>query len=153
MEFFSIRSTKIGIAERPHQTWVHWYNIFYVWGRPLKVQVIHASVTQNMLSKMSKTMCGFGLDCAKLSGYSGRKAWQLSTIQTKSAHGLVAFCSTNFEWRRHESPKLLMACPKPKKIISMNSRLMWLFSNTNFSRANSKKIPCHQLEGKLFSRV
>ena len=105
-----------------------------------------------MLSKMSKIMCGFGLDCAKLSGYSGRKAWQLSTIQTKSAHGLVAFCSTNFEWRRHESPKLFKACPKHKKIISMNSCLMWLFSNTNFIRANWKKNPWDKLEDKLFSR-
>ena len=40
------------------------------------------------------------------------------------------------------------------KIFSENiSRLMWPFSNTNLSRANSKKIPFHQLEGKLFSRV
>ena len=35
----------------------------------------------------------------------------------------------------------------------MNSCLMWLFSNTNFSQANWKKIPGDKLEGKLFSRV
>ena len=55
----------------------------------LKVKVKHAPVTHKMLSNMSKIMCEFGLDCAKLSGYSGRKAWQLNTIQTKYAHGLA----------------------------------------------------------------
>ena len=38
----------------------------------LKVKVKHAPVTDKVLSKMSKIMCGFGLDCVKLSGYSGR---------------------------------------------------------------------------------
>ena len=60
----------------------------------LKVKVKHAPVIHNVFSKIIKIMCGFGLDCVKLLGYSGRKAWQLNTIQTKSAHGLVAFCST-----------------------------------------------------------
>ena len=40
----------------------------------LKVKVKHAPVTHKVLSKMSEIMCGFGLDCVKLSGYTGRKA-------------------------------------------------------------------------------
>ena len=37
----------------------------------LKFKVKHASITHKVLSKMSKIMCGFGLDCVKFSGYSG----------------------------------------------------------------------------------
>ena len=90
-EFFSMCTDLIRCAGRGHLTVdVLWKN-FEIWMGQLKVKVIHASITHKVLSKI---MCGFGLDCVKLSGYSGRKAWQLNTIQTKSAHGLVAFCST-----------------------------------------------------------
>ena len=74
--------------------------------------------------------------------------WLLSHVDK-----MLSKCSTNFEWQRHDSPKLLIACPKHKKITSLNSRLMWLFSNTNYIGANWKKIPWDKLEGKLFSKI
>ena len=42
-----------------------------IWMGQLKVKVIHASVTQKCWAECKKTMCTFGLDCVKLSGYSG----------------------------------------------------------------------------------
>ena len=35
--------------------------------------------------------------------------WLLSHVDK-----MLSKCSTNFEWRRHDSPKLLIACPKHK---------------------------------------
>ena len=86
----------------------------------------------------------------KLSGYSGRKAWQLNTIQTKSTHGIVEFCSTFFEWRRHESPKLLIACPKSvlKRIIILGRieyRILFVWW-----KLNESNIEYYSLIKKIF---
>ena len=104
-------------------------------------------------AECNKTVCGFGLDCAKLSGLSAWVAWQLNTIQTKSTHDLAHLAQQILSDGGMNHLNFLLPASNIKKIISMNSRLMWLFSNTNFSRANWKKIPWDKLEGKLFSRV
>ena len=68
-EFFSMSTDLIRCAGKGHlMVDVLWKN-FEIWMGQLKVKVKHAPVTHKVLSKMSKIMCEFGLDCVKLSGY------------------------------------------------------------------------------------